>query len=443
MSRGTQATSTSCRQSQWLNPHHILRQGARCGAAPLSGASGEATPPTPSSSSSSNSDIATPSQESQSASDPSPPTPSSPAPLPFSSSSRRSVADELKLPRSGYFSIADTNAEVYSKAGQVFDPRAKGDRYKSSFIWNTNWSEALSRQESLQRKADAAAADRKSSAASSKPSSAGFQGPAAAASQLEQANGFVSFTRMADLDRMDIDMSAALKPRKPKAAPVADPAVAAAALATANRRRAQSTFTDAGGQTFTRKEVGRLSRTSASQARGTPAKAVIVRSPELVAALAVSAEAELVKYEAMKVESQMLTLAFIVAGGALTYLAYSKDICISYLIGAIGGYLYLRLLGRSVDAIGGSGVAAGLGSLASQQRLLIPVVLVLLYNRYNTLYADDLGVRLQLLPELVGFFTYKFAVVFRQGQEVLNDMTPQPKRIEAGEQQQQQQDQQQ
>lgn len=49
-----------------------------------------------------------------------------------------------------------------------------------------------------------------------------------------------------------------------------------------------------------------------------------MRSPELVAALAVSAEVELVKYEAMKVESQMLTLAFIVAGGVLTYFAYSK-----------------------------------------------------------------------------------------------------------------------
>lgn len=178
---------------------------------------------------------------------------------------RRSVADELKLPRSGYFSIADTKAEVYSKAGQVFDPRSTGGRYKSSFIWNTNWSEALSRQESLQRKADKAAADRKSASSSSTIASAGFQGPASAASKIDNANGFVSFTRMADLDRMDIDLSAQLRPRAPKVAAQVDPAVAAAALATANRRRALNTFTDAGGQTFSRKEVGRLGRTSASQ----------------------------------------------------------------------------------------------------------------------------------------------------------------------------------
>lgn len=50
-----------------------------------------------------------------------------------------------------------------------------------------------------------------------------------------------------------------------------------------------------------------------------------MRSPQLVAALAVSAEAELVKYETMKVESQMLTLAFIAAGGVLTYAAYSRS----------------------------------------------------------------------------------------------------------------------
>jgi hypothetical protein len=40
---------------------------------------------------------------------------------------------------------------VYSKAGEVFDPTKKGGRWKPEFIWNTNWQEALKRQEDLER----------------------------------------------------------------------------------------------------------------------------------------------------------------------------------------------------------------------------------------------------------------------------------------------------
>jgi hypothetical protein len=40
---------------------------------------------------------------------------------------------------------------VYSKAGEVFDPTKKGGRWKPEFIWQTNWQEALKRQEDLER----------------------------------------------------------------------------------------------------------------------------------------------------------------------------------------------------------------------------------------------------------------------------------------------------
>ena len=40
---------------------------------------------------------------------------------------------------------------MYSKAGEVFDPTKKGGRWKPEFIWNTNWQEALKRQEDLER----------------------------------------------------------------------------------------------------------------------------------------------------------------------------------------------------------------------------------------------------------------------------------------------------
>lgn len=57
--------------------------------------------------------------------------------------------------------------------------------------------------------------------------------------------------------------------------------------------------------------------------------------------------------------------------------------------------------------MGAEGGAAG----AANPRLLIPLILVLAANRWNELQADEYGVHLQILPELLGFFTYKAAVV--------------------------------
>lgn len=67
-----------------------------------------------------------------------------------------------------------------------------------------------------------------------------------------------------------------------------------------------------------------------------------------------------------------------------------------------------RLRHRSVDALGGGGQGA---AAAANPRLLIPVILVLGANRWNELKGDEFGVHLAILPELLGFFTYKAAVV--------------------------------
>lgn len=71
-----------------------------------------------------------------------------------------------------------------------------------------------------------------------------------------------------------------------------------------------------------------------------------------------------------------------------------------------------------------------MNSAIGQPRLLIPVVLALTYNRWNTLYADDYGVTLNLYGMLVGFFTYKLAVIGRQGLQLLSDLSAPPQ--EAG-----------
>lgn len=72
-----------------------------------------------------------------------------------------------------------------------------------------------------------------------------------------------------------------------------------------------------------------------------------------------------------------------------------------------------------------------MSTAVGQPRLLIPVVLALSYNRWNMLYADEYGVTLQLYALLVGFFTYKLAVLGRQGLELLNELSEPEKRAAA------------
>eukprot|EP01025_Chloroclados_australasicus_P069947 TRINITY_DN996_c1_g1_i10.p2 TRINITY_DN996_c1_g1~~TRINITY_DN996_c1_g1_i10.p2 ORF type:complete len:402 (-),score=30.12 TRINITY_DN996_c1_g1_i10:413-1618(-) len=131
--------------------------------------------------------------------------------------------------------------------------------------------------------------------------------------------------------------------------------------------------------------------------------------------------AEKQRYQQLQFEFQLWTLALTAVSFSVTYSFYTKEVAASYLLGALGGFIYLRLLNRSVDEIGTFSV----GSLAGQPRLLIPVILVLAFNRWNGLYADDFSLKLQLLPTLIGFFTYKGAVIARQSIQLFQDMTSQ------------------
>ena len=96
--------------------------------------------------------------------------------------------------------------------------------------------------------------------------------------------------------------------------------------------------------------------------------------------------AEAARYEELKQELQAWALGLTAACLSATFAFYGRDTAASYGVGALGGLLYLRLLNRSMDGVGG-GLAGALG----QQRLLIPVILALGFNRCGGGWGGGLG----------------------------------------------------
>lgn len=336
------------------------------------------------------------------------------------------------FPKTGLFSIADPNAEVYSKAGEAFDPQKKGGRWKPEFIWNTNWQEQLKRQEDLERQQ---AEYRKKQRAGG---ITGGTGP-----------GVVSFSRLGTLDDMNVDLTEQLLKAKQKQQQQQAAAAAAAAAAPSTtssskqqpakqqQQPRQRSGAAAASPSYqfkdlpSKNEARRFKRSSRLAAPGTVASinAVGAMSPEEAAQRAAVAAAEKARYEKLKVEFQAWCIGLGLLGTVSCYFLYTRDVAISYALGAVSGLTYLRLLSRTVDSVGGAAGNAAVG----QPRLLIPVVLALLYNRWNLLYADEYGITLQLYALLVGFFTYKLAVLGRQGLELLSELSEPEKRAAASE----------
>ena len=52
---------------------------------------------------------------------------------------------------------------------------------------------------------------------------------------------------------------------------------------------------------------------------------------------------------------------------------------------------------------------------------MVPVILFMALNRWNTFFADDVGVALSPVPMLLGFFTYKPASVFQAFRDILDE----------------------
>ena len=75
---------------------------------------------------------------------------------------------------------------------------------------------------------------------------------------------------------------------------------------------------------------------------------------------------------------------------------FSSATALSVAIGSVGSLVYLFLLSRSVEKLGGTNKQVG------KVQLLVPVALVLLSTRWPLM---------QLFPALIGFLIYKPAVI--------------------------------
>lgn len=135
---------------------------------------------------------------------------------------------------------------------------------------------------------------------------------------------------------------------------------------------------------------------------------------------AISAAQSKQQYIQLKQRLQLITLGLGGLGTVSAYMSYSPEVAASFGAGLLGSLAYIRMLGNSVDSYGVKGVQGTVRGALGQPRLLVPVVLVMMYNRWNGILVPDFGfVHLDLIPMLVGFFTYKIATFVQAMQDVL------------------------
>jgi len=213
--------------------------------------------------------------------------------------------------------------------------------------------------------------------------------------------------------------SASAPRRRPRALPAGDPNDPNAPAAASPSYRLKDLPSRGELRRFAR--ATRSANAAASATAVSAAAQMAVPPEEREARTREAAEAN-DRYERLKVGFQAWTLGMGCAGTVCCYCGYSPQTAASYAIGAASGLAYLRLLGRSVDSLGGGSAGAGSATLG-QPRLLVPVAMALAYNRWNTLYAGEVGLALELLPMLAGFFTFKLAVISRQGLELLSELS--------------------
>ncbi|KAJ4821583.1 ATP synthase protein I-related protein [Rhynchospora pubera] len=218
----------------------------------------------------------------------------------------------------------------------------------------------------------------------------------------EPTAGFLSLNRAFSLDIVDIDLSKELQP-PPK--PVLEYQVEAARRGISNVEASNGSSSPRWRLAPTRREQDKWERASKAATGGTD---VILREsrqkrgdPKVLAAQSMQ------QYNKLKEKLQILTLGIGGIGVVSAYFSYSPEIAASFGAGLAGSLMYLRMLGRTVDSMASSSGGLMRGAVG-QPRLLVPIALVMIYNRWNEILVPQYGLmHLELIPMLVGFFTYK------------------------------------
>ncbi|GMP67477.1 hypothetical protein CsSME_00027452 [Camellia sinensis var. sinensis] len=234
------------------------------------------------------------------------------------------------------------------------------------------------------------------------PSDAHLQSPAV----KEEPSGFLSFNRVMSLDSLEVDLSKELTlPSKPV---VEQPVEAAQANGSMPRRWRPAP---------TRREQEKWDRATKAATGGSDVMFQEIRRPRGDPKVLVAQSRE--QYFKLKKKMQILTLGVGSIGLLSTYVSYSPEIAASYGAGFLGSLVYMRMLGTSIDSMADGAKGLVKGAIA-QPRLLVPVVLVMIYNRWNGILVPEYGfMHLELIPMLVGFFTYKIATFIQVIEEAL------------------------
>jgi ATP synthase protein I len=102
------------------------------------------------------------------------------------------------------------------------------------------------------------------------------------------------------------------------------------------------------------------------------------------------------EYQQLKLELYLITVGITIVAFIAVATTYGLRIALNYLLGAVAGVVYLRLLARDVDRIGNGNIRL------SQNRLALFMVLMIVAAKWH---------QLQVLPVFLGFLTYKAAIL--------------------------------
>ena len=102
------------------------------------------------------------------------------------------------------------------------------------------------------------------------------------------------------------------------------------------------------------------------------------------------------EYQKLKRDLYLITLGITAVVFVTVALVYELRVAFNYLLGAIAGIVYLRLLAKDIDNIGTESTKFSLN------RLALFVGLMLVAAKWH---------QLQILPVFLGFLTYKAALI--------------------------------